>query len=485
MTNNAKIVKKIVLQTRIETTSPLRIATGSGDGIIDTLILKTKEGIPFIPATSLAGVIRAELMEIYSKEAVVKFMGGMNSDGSHTQSMLIVNDVLLSDVDIIVRDGVAIDNITGTAIEGAKYDYEALAKGAKGNINMELTLRQYHMDDANKPDIDFVHDKYEEKNDVWLDMMATVADILTRGINVGSLTTKGFGGVKTTEDAPLIIFDFIKKKNAKNLWLKYLDIDTNRCGSLAYDLNINNNYSGNVEALENKKKKEFSMRMKMAIKSSLIIRDYIEEEVKIGDKTIASCQLKNDNEFIIPGTSVKGVLRHKAFDILMHISNNAEEKVTAGLNELMGYAAKQGKGKKSKLAVNEIYIKNRGIEMKPQTRNKIDRFTAGTIESALFTEAPIWQTDQDIATVELNVKVKDCTKEEAGLMLLLLRELWVGNLPIGGGKSIGRGVLIGHECDIDYLGKSYKLKGRDEFNMIGDMDDLEGYVTALGDKYYE
>ena len=39
-----------------------------------------------------------------------------------------------------------IDSFTGTGIDGGKYDYEAIDRGAFGNIRVTMTLRKYHID---------------------------------------------------------------------------------------------------------------------------------------------------------------------------------------------------------------------------------------------------------------------------------------------------------------------------------------------------
>ena len=63
---------------------------------------------------------------------------------------------------------------------------------------------------------------------------------------------------------------------------------------------------------------------------------------------------------------------------------------------------------------------------------------------------------------------------------MVLKDLWLGRLAIGGGKGIGRGVLIGRKCRILYNGEEYvidneKLYGDSERNLLK----LEAYVTEL------
>ena len=65
--SKAKIVEKYVIRTTMKTLAPIRIASGQEDGVTDVLILKNKQNKAFIPGTSLAGVLRAEISDIYGE----------------------------------------------------------------------------------------------------------------------------------------------------------------------------------------------------------------------------------------------------------------------------------------------------------------------------------------------------------------------------------------------------------------------------------
>ena len=42
------------------------------------------------------------------------------------QSAIVIQDILLENTEIVIRDGVCIDFYTGIAKEGQKYNYEAI-----------------------------------------------------------------------------------------------------------------------------------------------------------------------------------------------------------------------------------------------------------------------------------------------------------------------------------------------------------------------
>ena len=70
------------------------------------------------------------------------------------------------------------------------------------------------------------------------------------------------------------------------------------------------------------------------------------------------------------------------------------------------------------------------------TRNKIDRFTGGVVNSALFDEQPHYG-----GKVTLYIAIKDAQDWQKGLLLLALKDLGNGIQPIGGEANVGRGIL--------------------------------------------
>lgn len=470
MADSARIVKKIVIQTVMQTNSPLRIGSGMTDDITDMLILKNKQGKAFIPATSLAGVLRSELMNMYGEIPVDKLFGNVKDNGQ--QSMINISDIVLdADKDItrlIHRDGVKIDEITGVGVSGAKYDFEAIDRGAEGSLFLEITLRQH--DEDNVPFIDYTHKKIENAYD---EMAATIADLLTSGIKIGSLTTKGYGEIKSVERAKCYVFDF-KEKNHGNMWLDYLD------GKLPKPW-----YIGNVTNTHFAPK-DFHMQIDLALKGSLIVRDYDEgnfTQQQIDDN-VAAIQMQSGGDYIIPGTSVKGVLKNRAYDILSIIKKGDEQSINNILNAIMGYENKdKNSGLRSRLYVSDIYIQKDTMHNMKQTRNRIDRFTGGTIDNALFSDEPIWQSNKNNIGLTMKLQVKNCHEIEAGIMLLLLKDLWLGNLAIGGGKSIGRGTLQGKKCTIAYQGNNFTIQQENNFSVQGNKDILESYVQKLVGEY--
>ena len=144
------------------------------------------------------------------------------------------------------------------------------------------------------------------------------------------------------------------------------------------------------------------------------------------------------------------------------------------------------KAQRSKLFVDDVYVnKNKLIEVK-QTRIRIDRFTGSTVPGALFCEFPIWQEKRDVPVVRFNFRIQDCTDAQAGLMFMLLREMWLGYMPFGGGKAIGRGILNGISANIHYHGEDFSITkdsssqdGKNKLKFIGKQELIKSYIEAL------
>ena len=202
------------------------------------------------------------------------------------------------------------------------------------------------------------------------------------------------------------------------------------------------------------------------------MRDYTAEEETADKNTIHAIQKKSVEDCVIPGTSLKGVLRHRAAYIMRLLG-----KSEALLDSLMGYAKDNKHKQKSRFLVQEAYFHD-GVIEKEQSRNRIDRFTGVTIDTALFTTKPVWQEQRGEKTVHLHYEIYAWAPWEAGLALFLLRDLWQGDVALGGEKSIGRGTLQGIEARISYEDKKFIL-GEQGKVMQGDVKTLEDYARAL------
>lgn len=443
--SKATVIGHMVLKGDILLKSPLLIGDGTGDesyeSTKDIHVLKNKQQQPFIPGTSLAGVLRDYIVSCNDNDALMLF-GNADTE----QSLLQISDVVLENAMLTTRDGVKIDSVTGTAVSGAKFDYEAVDKGAGGQLRISITLRKKH------------EDSLQEIRKAFIKLRAR----LEAGIAVGSKTATGFGRIKLVNTVSGY-YNFSNKADVKAWLLDYENIPENASDKMADKCDVTVAESNRL-----------IVDADFAINSAMLIRD-MEVSKEDKDKNISAVFKRSGNDFVIPGTSLKGVLRSHAAYVL-DIMGCPAKFATEFINNLMGYSEGNEHKAKSRLYVDETYIKA-GVKEYAQPRTRIDRITGGVVRSALFSTKPIWQEEKGKATVHIHFEIKDAKEEEAGLALLLLRDMWLGKVAIGGEKSIGRGTLNGLSAKISYNGE-HELAENGKV-VKGDKDKLESYVKAL------
>lgn len=433
--NNASVIGKILVGGELFLKTPLLIGDGLGEDSENTRdihVLRDQNGTPFIPGTSLCGVLREYAKSRFDRKSFVELFGDANT----MQSSLAIDDVLLEG-ETAYRDGVRIDGETGTADAGGKYDFEVVERGARGRLNILVTLRRKHDPDRIK------------------NAIARLMRKLIDGVRLGAMTSKGFGSI-AVENIRAGLYDFGDRSDVA-AWLKHTPPSkTIEPADASETLNPN----------------DLLVEADFALNSSFIIRDCNTSE-KHGDSPINAVSLKSSGEFVIPGTRLKGVLRHRAEYILERLGVDASK-----LNELMGFSI-DDKKLKSRFIVDETYLSNEKVRAAIQTRTRLDRFTGGVMQNVLFTTKPVWKLD-DRPSITIRFSIRNASAPEIGLALALLRDLWCGRVALGGEKSIGRGTLQGISARIAFDGQNYALD-RSGKTIEGDANELMRLANALGD----
>lgn len=452
------IIGKIILQGTLECQSPLHIGSGS-DERSDLDIVRDEHGQAFIPATSLMGVLRHSITPNGIKKAILEKFWGYTKENEGQQSMLRCSDLVCQTESpkTVIRDGIKIDNVTGIVEDKGKYDYELVERGARFKLNMEFSYRA--------SDKEFVRR-----------MAATIYTLLKdKKIRLGAKTNSGFGEIRLLENTTKI-YEFNFSKDTKSDVLYWLT------------QNFSAKQPISVDALGNPfdiSSNQFTINASFWLKHSLIVRSD-SADPKAPDAT----HIKSGNDWILPGTSLKGAIRARAECIVNTIfdTSKTEGKTKAEgiMKELFGYVDEErdkNNKKKARIRVKETILPDFVSEM--QTRIKIDRFTGGTIEAALFDTMPVFSFGRKPEYIEpekiinLHFYMRDCQDYEAGLLLLVLKDLWTGDLAVGGEKNIGRGVFDGIQAIVEWNGETIRIE--EDFSKLSpdQKKTLQGYVDAL------
>lgn len=415
---NARVIGKLIYSGELELLSPLLIGTGEKEEEADIIVLKDDAGYPFIPATSMVGVMRhycekhcpGESKASPSYENLWGSPREKHEDSKQSALALRDMEILEKDLDrfsIRIRDGIAIDNSTGIAEDKKKFEYEVLEPGISFKFYMEITLREAFDDQEISDLADFTIQALKEGN-----------------ITLGSKTTRGLGRCRL-KGIHYRKYLFSNKQDVRE-WLN---------GNWELE-KWEPSATPNILAKETN---NLVIEAVFSIKHSLLVRSYT------GDpKAPDAVHIKSGDKPVLPGTSLAGAIRARAERIAYTVT--AQEKCGNDiLKPLFGWADDQGENRskgKSRIIIEEKPVKAEKIAEEMQTRIKIDRFTGGTLKAHLFEEMPLWAKDSS-EMVSVVIKVENCRDYEAGLLMLVLKDLWNGDLPLGGGKNIGRGVLQG------------------------------------------
>ncbi|MCP4691035.1 MAG: hypothetical protein GY859_23505 [Desulfobacterales bacterium] len=442
------IKKRVVLEGVVECVTPLHIGSGD-DARSDMDVLLDEAGAPFIPASAFIGALRgairpSDLPEGESLDAAWGFI----KDKDGLQSAVCCSDLICrtDGPKIITRDGIRIDNVTGMVKDQGKFDYELVERGARFRVRMEF--------------------RFTGKNEAVLGRLAaTILHLLREEkIQVGAKTNNGFGVLRLVENKTRARrFDFTDKKDVFS-WLT----DPDSGGGPITIEDLGRPFEIRDERLR--------IDASFFLKNSLIIRAYPEDP-----GMPEASHLQSGKDKVLPGSSLKGAIRARAEKIV----NTLQKKPDAIIKELFGNVEDETRSKnavKGKLQIRETILP--GFMSGLQTRIKVDRFTGGVIEAALFDSMPLF-SDSDDKVVKINIRVKKCREFEVGLLLLVLKDLWTGDLAVGGEKNIGRGVFQGTRAVIDYNGETTTIQGNFEPTKEKDGPTLQAYVAALRERTHD
>ena len=105
-----------IAQITLEAATPILVGTGCGDLITDALAVKDINGLPYLPATSIAGVLRHSLQ--LNEEEDRKFFGFQDKKGGQGSLVIFTDGVMVG------QEGKAMDGLQAS-IDWKDPFYEA------------------------------------------------------------------------------------------------------------------------------------------------------------------------------------------------------------------------------------------------------------------------------------------------------------------------------------------------------------------------
>lgn len=441
------IQERWIIEGALELESPAHFGNGDVSVATDMPLARDAEtGKPILTGASIAGALRNYLRAV--NEAQANDLFGEIRGNTAIESALIVNDALATNADDVeLRDGVAINPKTRTAEDKKKFDIELLPAGTRFDVCFELNVSQ-------------------NERDALARASAIVLRGLERGeVGLGKRKTRGLGACKVnqwrvrkyivTQPQDLVAWlndDKTREQSGRSIaaLLGFTDTDLERAARAGLALNAEFRLDG-----------------------SLLIRA---EGATSNSPDMAHLHSKHNGEPkpIVSGTSLAGALRARALRITNTLAVNKDEARKL-VDEMFG--PRDGELRASRVRVRESVIQN-GIGDRVQNRVKIDRFTGGASPTALFSEQPVF--GQPETHVQIALELVEPEKQEVGLLLLLLKDLWTGDLPLGGESSVGRGRLRGLSAQLQLDGNEWEIRDQDgKISVKGNQELLEQCVQEF------
>lgn len=445
-------MKKVYYQLKLTQQAPLRIGNGDNE-ITDSDLMLDGRGIPFVPGSSVAGVLRDMYERRLGRDSKGLFGNVTGSDIS--DSRVIVSDavgpenVSVNRYVISERDGVGLDD-WGVTIKGAKYNFQVVETDIP-----YVCILEWSGDDT----------FYAEDVTNGLDSLARL--VIKDGISFGARTTRGYGHMAVVVKKK--VFNYNSAADIEN-WLEFDPFDSDAFSD-AEELECTERVVKDTETvieLHLHFLGGFSVRVRT-------FRNEPEEDGSLPDSVPLSSQIhkENDKDYnpVIPGTAWAGVFRHHMQDLLREIPGEFDRGAEAEkIDLLFGKSRNDGEHRQSSIWFNETEI----IAGKyySTTRNAVDRFTAAPKNTALFTEK-LYRGGKGILKIRVEKNILDRPEYNLQKQLLLgtLLDINLGLAAVGGTNNIGHGLAEIEELSVDGIKRFDNTNGKELH-----LEDIEGAI---------
>lgn len=404
-----KIVEKRYVRIEFTLSSPLLISS-TASYRTDSDVLRNSRNVPYIPGTSVAGVVR----EALDKEGIdVQALFGKveknygDGNASQTESKVVFNDAVLQDEEgfsITVRDSVKLDQFK-TGVDGSKFDMEVLEPGARFVTFMEQN--------AESGDKNILH---------------TIADLFASGkITFGSKTTRGFGSIGnvTAKEASFKMTDLIEADS----WLEFDPYKNDGWNDMDLRASESNN----------------TLILRLELVDGISIRQYTTETGRKNEPAPDYTQLAGRNRDsdtvpVIPGSTWAGAFMHRIAQFGEDLAEYTYEDKEKNQYKGCYFGLVEGDLKiKSQVVFSESTIEGGG--KKVLSRTAIDRFSGSAAKRSLYTESAHFG-----GKCTLNITFKkpmnnSYSQEFINAFAAAVCDLHHGYLAVGGLTAVGRGVF--------------------------------------------
>jgi len=449
-TRRAAVVRHEITGT-LETLTPLRIGGWAGTVTADLVVARDGLDRFVIPGTSLAGALRAWLGTVIGSDGEPLFttaglgiVFGALTPGTEDGELCLIrvdDAVATGEVQAGIRDGVGIDRITASAARGLLYQHEVIPPGSR--FAVRITASQLA--------------GYPQRVGEALDLI--IRALAEGRVEIGAARTRGLGLVRMTGIGRARV-DLTDRTRVLS-WL---------CGRLQSQAQPELEPTAGRDPLADGKlgiEITWTPATPVMVQASTATAQELAEDPDLASVPLrAASGPDGQARLLLPGSSVKGVLRTHAERITRTILGHAElpedwlDQVSdprlGPVGTLFGLArpkteededvteASTPEGRRGALSVHDCHASS--STERTVTHVAIDRWTGGAAENLLFSVREPETADWQPITLTLDTgRVSRSSEAEASkalaLLLLVLRDLADGWLALGFGGTRGRGAI--------------------------------------------
>ncbi|MHA1769494.1 MAG: RAMP superfamily CRISPR-associated protein [Candidatus Thorarchaeota archaeon] len=453
----------------------LHVGSGSPNDCVDLPVVRDGEGSIFIPGTSVAGALRGNMEELQKVLGWEHRHGDPTCDcpacaifGSSAPSEYVVgarvrlvpSHVWVYDSYVVseggntrevttIRDHVGIDRVTSAAAHHAKYNKESVLAGTEFSFRLAVESDMEH----------------------WY-MLAAVLEEWKCGRGfIGGGKSIGFGKVEIVD---LRVFRLDLSSIEK--LLDYLESDSIAESAEPSFLSEEPDWlpdvllqNWNNLVVDSPERVFVELDLELSVDGGVVVSDIISQF----DEKCAVAPIKQDKQYVIPGSSLRGMLRAQAERISRTMATNASNGIDDYLERCpachpfnlstshegsceSGYRARLGEGGGtvdlgeetclacrffgmthlgSRLSISDGFVED-FKSLDKFNFVAIDRFTGGGLDTALFDAAVLM-----FPKFTTRILLEHPMDWELGWLLLVIRDIQDGLLSVGWGKSKGFGRL--------------------------------------------
>lgn len=400
-------------------TQPMHV----GDGNPETVLFHPVTRLPFIQASSIAGAFRG-YAEKRNPKATRTLFGSGKKDNLELGRLKFTDGVFCSDGNIWpkmeLRPHIKIDGETGSVSSGG---IKGTSRSSGHKFNMEYigigSILQFSVYLFGRKETD---DTMEEQ------LLELFSALHNKGIQFGGRKSNGCGQMQI-EKLLWKHFDLTNPEE-RRLWMK-----EDRLPESGYE-DIKNTLPKIQDDQIAYKVKLFGECDSLLIKCIAV--------PGTGEDAPDAANIRNaEKEYIVPGSSLKGVIRSRMDQIAGYLAtgnSKAAEKYKLLLQNTFGFTGENGtEGKAGNVRFFDAVVGNREENDLAilQRRIHIDKFTGGVMAGSLFSEKNV----SGSIIFEAEVLNRNCPEQTCGLLILALRDLALGQISLGSGYSVGKGFI--------------------------------------------